>query len=110
MKRIYLANVVAIATLGTPAYADLSDPTRPYDGRAASYVAPAPLGPMLQSTRISAQRKSAVISGRTVSVGDVVDGAIVADIRQYEVVLNKGGRETILRLLPKLTKEKGNAE
>ncbi len=110
MKRTAIGASAAIAmVLAGATHADLTDPTRPYDGRATNYVEPA-RGPVLQSTRISAQRKSAVISGRTVSVGDMVDGAVVADIRSYEVILNKAGRETSLRLLPKLTKEKGNAE
>jgi hypothetical protein len=59
---------------------------------------------VLQSTRVSSWQRVAVISGRTVGVGDAVDGAIVADIRPYEVLLKKDGRETTLRMLPRLDK------
>jgi hypothetical protein len=85
----------------------LSDPTRPNRGSASPVsVTPVFRGPVLQATRVSAQNKLAIISGRAVTVGDAVDGAVVADIRPYEVVLRRGGRETTLRLLPKLTVNK----
>lgn len=80
----------------------LPDPTRPHGasagGRSASGV---------QSILISPQRKVAVVNGREVTVGDRVGDAVVVDIRPYEVILNRGGRESRLRLVPRLDKTKG---
>ena len=69
-----------------------------------------PRTPVLQSTLVAPNRKSAIISGETVKVGDKYRGAVVTEITAYEVRLSKGGRETSLRLLPKLSKEKGVVE
>jgi hypothetical protein len=60
---------------------------------------------MLQSTFISTSQRRAVISGKTYTVGDKFGGGVIADIQPYEVVLKQAGRETRLRLLPKLVKE-----
>ncbi len=62
-------------------------------------------GPELQSTMISLTFRRAVISGRTYKQGDKIDGAVITSIQPYEVTLKQGGRETRLRLLPKLTRE-----
>lgn len=107
---------VSAALFAVPLLAEtLSDPTRPLDsapavGSSATTAAAAPSGPVLQSTLISPLRRSAVISGRTVKIGDTVDGAKVVDIQSYEVRLRRGGREASLRLLPKLAKEQGKTE
>ncbi len=81
---------------------DLPDPTRPHGasagGRSASGV---------QSILISPQRKVAVVNGREVTVGDRVGDAVVVDIRPYEVILNRNGRESRLRLVPRLDKTMG---
>lgn len=85
----------------------LSDPTRPAVGAESPAVpgkAAAPTGPQLQSTMISPTFRRAVISGRSYNVGDKFDGAVIADIQPYEVTLRREGRETRLRLLPRLTK------
>lgn len=85
----------------------LSDPTRPFAGAEASAVpqeATVPTGPQLQSTMISPTFRRAVISGRSYKVGDRFDGAVIADIQPYEVTLRRDGRETRLRLLPRLAK------
>lgn len=84
--------------------AGLVDPTRPsYGGVSAADERPAGSG--LQSTYVSASRRRAVIGGRTYSVGDKFGGAVIADIQPYEVILKQAGRETRLRLLPKMAKE-----
>lgn len=93
---------VLCALLAGPALAQgpsaaLVDPTRPDGG--ASYV---PAGPVLQSTMVSPGRKLAIISGRVVVIGENVGRAIVTDIRPYEVTLTQGGRETHLRVVPRL--------
>lgn len=86
--------------------AGLVDPTQPpYSGTSGRNAAPKSTGPMLQSTFISTSQRRAVISGKTYKVGDKFGGAVIADIQPYEVVLIQAGRETRLRLLPKLAKE-----
>lgn len=90
----------------------LSDPTRPPDftPRSAGAGPSAPAGPVLQSTLVAPNRKTAIISGKQVQIGDTFQGAVITDITAYEVRMSRGGRETRLRLLPKLTKETGTAE
>jgi len=84
----------------------LVDPTQPpYSGTSGATAAPKSTGPMLQSTFISTSQRRAVISGKTYTVGEKFGGAVIADIQPYEVVLKQAGRETHLRLLPKLVKE-----
>jgi hypothetical protein len=83
----------------------LDDPTRPYGrSQVRASTQPTVRGPVLQSTRISPTEKVATISGRRVAVGDTIDGAVVAEIRPYEVVLHKDGQDTTLRMLPRLEK------
>ena len=81
----------------------LPDPTRPYTGQVASGALPV-TGPELQSTMISPIFRRAVISGRTYQQGDKIDGAVITNIQSYEVTLKQGGRETRLRLLPRLAR------
>ena len=98
-----------LAVVGSQAadiLAGLADPTRP------SYLAVdvgsgklQPMGPVLQSTFISASQRRAVISGRTYTVGDQFGGGVITDIQPYEVVLKRADRETRLRLFPRLAKE-----
>ena len=86
--------------------AGLVDPTQPaYSGTSGGIAASKPTGPLLQSTFISTSQRRAVIDGKSYTVGDKFGGAVIADIQPYEVVLKKAGRETRLRLLPKLAKE-----
>ena len=85
----------------------LVDPTRPsYLGStSATGMAAYHAGPVLQSTFVSASQRRAVIDGKTYIVGDKFGGAVIIGIQSYEVVLERNGRETRLRLLPKLAKE-----
>lgn len=84
----------------------LLDPTRPHQPGTVSAVAQEAItGPELQSTMISPTFRRAVISGRTYKQGDKIGGAVIISIQPYEVTLKQGGRETRLRLLPKLTRE-----
>jgi hypothetical protein len=86
--------------------AGLVDPTQPaYSGTSGGTAMSKPTGPLLQSTFISTSQRRAVIGGKSYTVGDKFGGAVIADIQPYEVVLKKAGRETRLRLLPKLAKE-----
>jgi hypothetical protein len=102
-----LGVVTAIAVCAPAAAFAFSDPTQPM-GHAvpSSHAVPSqPKAPVLQSTLVSPQRRLAVISGKQVQVGDAVNGAVVTEISQYEVRIKQNGRETTLRLLPKLNKE-----
>lgn len=113
VRSVFAALVLAIASWNAMAAAALTDPTRPMDfatGSAAPSTPAHPAAPVLQSTLVSPDRKSAIISGKTVKIGDKFRGAVVTDITAYEVRLSQGGRETSLRLLPKLQKEKGTVE
>jgi len=84
----------------------LVDPTQPpYSGTSGATAAPKSTGPMLQSTFISTSQRRAVISGKSYTVGDKFGGGVIADIQPYEVVMKRAGKETHLRLLPKLAKE-----
>lgn len=83
----------------------LPDPTRPSYVRATAGARAQWSGPVLQSTFISVSQRRAVISGRSYHVGDKFSGGIITDIQPYEVLLKQAGRETRLRLLPRLAKE-----
>ena len=106
---------IALIWFALPALAaQLVDPTQPAEyvavpGSAAA-VSLVPSGPILQSTIVSPQRKSAVISGKPVKIGDTYEGSTIVDIMPYEVRMSRGGRETTLRLLPKLAKDKGKGK
>ena len=86
--------------------AGLVDPTQPaYSGTSGGNAASKPTGPLLQSTFISTSQRRAVISGKTYAVGDKFGGAVITEIQPYEVVTKRAGKESHLRLLPKLAKE-----
>lgn len=112
MRVAALTFAILSAAFGiAPAAAALPDPTQPMDFVArpnsggSSVMVPA--GPVLQSTVISPERKAAVINGKRVRVGDKFEGATITAITSYEVRMSRAGRETTLRMLPKLIKEKG---
>lgn len=85
--------------------AGLVDPTRPSYGDATMEVEQQPSGPVLQSTFVSTSQRRAVISGKSYRVGDKLGAGVITDIAPYEVVLTQAGRETRLRLLPKVVKQ-----
>lgn len=82
----------------------LPDPTRPPDqiGYAPSQTTSS--GPVLQSVLISPQRRVAIISGKTVKVGDKFGGAHVMSISESEVVLRNGKEMQTLKLFPDVHK------
>jgi MSHA biogenesis protein MshK len=80
---------------------NLPDPTRPGGGGGGGGASG------VTSILITPARKQAVINGRTVVVGDRVGDAVVVDIQPYEVILNRGGRESRMRLVPRLDKLQG---
>jgi hypothetical protein len=80
---------------------ELPDPTNPYGPVAGAAPARG-----VQSILITPRRKQAIIHGRTFNVGDRVDNAVIVDILPYEVILNDGGHEKRMRLVPSLDKRK----
>jgi MSHA biogenesis protein MshK len=101
-----LASFVSMTTAQS-----LRDPTRP-PGGAAAKTASAKKGSrarsemILQTVLISNERKTAVISGQVVSVGDRISGYKLVEINESEVILKgtKGKRK--LRLFPGVSKTK----
>lgn len=80
----------------------LADPTRPPGSGGNEYIAPTG---GVTAIRISGSERSAVIDGRTVKIGDRYGDGQITDIRPYEVILERAGRKTSLRLVPKLEKD-----
>ncbi|WP_145924870.1 MSHA biogenesis protein MshK [Syntrophotalea acetylenivorans] len=92
--------------------ASLPDPTRPpqrFVEPAASGDAPSK-GLQLGSILIAPQRRVAVINGRPLSAGDRISGAKVVAIEPGQVRLRRGGRDFVLKLLPKRPKVTAVAE
>lgn len=81
---------------------NLPDPTKPPVGYAQGAAAGS--GPVLQSILISPTRRVAVISGKTLHVGESFDDAKVVSISDNEVVMKSGGGKQVLRLYPILRK------
>lgn len=83
----------------------LNDPTRPpQQGAKVERDAVIGDGPVLQSVLIAPGRSEAIISGRTVRVGDRVGEAKVVKIAESEVVLRTGKDLQILKLFPGMEK------
>jgi MSHA biogenesis protein MshK len=79
----------------------LSDPTRPpasLDVTQNQSVSTS--APVLQSVLISPQRMVAIISGKTVTLGEKVGEANVVKITESEVVLRNGKEIQVLKLFP----------
>jgi len=76
----------------------LPDPTRPAAVGESADVRPRGL----TSIRITARQRTAVINGRTVTVGDTVSGGVVQDIRPDEILIRRGDSVSTLRLMPEL--------
>jgi hypothetical protein len=101
----HLMRIVAVLALfvaGSAAWAqNLPDPTRPPEGfDPTGQNAEAADGPVLQSTFVSSGTRHAIISGQTVAVGDKYRNAIVAEIKQGEVVLKEGSERHTLKMFP----------
>ena len=96
---VLVTSLVAVAAVAAE-MGDLPDPTNP-----AGYATGASSSGV-QSILITPRDKQAVIHGRTLRVGDRVGDAVIVDIQSYEVILNRGGRESRMRLVPRLDKQK----
>lgn len=86
--------LLAPGASGTAAWAELRDPTRPAGyGVSAALETVAPEQQWwLTLIKIDGNRRSAVVNGRLVRKGDVVDGATVVEIRPSRVVLSWRGQ------------------
>lgn len=87
----------------------LHDPTRP-DFASPAKTAHATAGWQLNSTLISAHRRLAMINGKTVGVGDRVDGATVIAIRAGAVRLRRSGRQFTIHLIATTIKTRKAAD
>lgn len=104
---------VSLFMLMAASWADaesLVDPTRPPPNLAgAGGAAIEETGSGLQSVLISSGRKSAIIGGQVVGLGEKYGDARVVKITESEVVLQSGTTKEILRLFPDVDKRPARA-
>ena len=101
----WLCAGVLATFLASGALADgAPDPTRPPAALLAEPAGTAPASSKLQSVLISAGRKSAIIGGQLVHVGDKYGEARVTRITESEVVLKTGSATETLKLFPDVEK------
>jgi len=95
------------------AAADLTDPMRPLVVPAATPSTESGDTPPavwhLQGIRIDLRRRSALINGQSVAVGEDVDGAKVLKIENDSVVIQSGEKPSTLRLLKHDVKHRSRA-
>ena len=103
-KRLAAAALIlcALGSAGLRA-GELMDPTRP-TSEGIGAVGGRHSGWILESTFVSPARRTALVNGRIVRVGERVNGATVQSIQPYEVRLVKGRRTIVLRMVPKMVK------
>ncbi len=91
-------SLFASVTLGD---ADLKDPTEPTGFVAKSGLALRTQEPIPQLTAIviSGDRRTAVIDGHILSVGDRIGHKVLKEIGSYSVKLDDNGKEMIINLL-----------
>ncbi len=99
---LLLLGMLALPAAAAVFSSGLADPTRPPGSGGNTYSAPTS---GVTAIRISGSERSAVIDGRTVKIGDRYGDGQISDIRLYEVILERAGRKTSLRLVPKLEKD-----
>jgi len=103
LRKVLVAGVAlaALALVGASSAVPLDDPTRPPTAQSAKVhkAARKPLRWTLSSTLVSAQRRTAVINGRVVGVGEKINGARVVAILPSKVHLRRKGRDITLVLL-----------
>ena len=80
-------------------FADLPDPTRPWEAEGASVLEEGPRTLTLESTVVSGERRLAIINGKTLGIGALIDGYRIKDIAPYRVDLDKQGQAMTLHLV-----------
>lgn len=110
IRQAMLRSALAGVTCAVHQYAlaqALVDPTRPPTMAAQAVAESSSAGvPVLQSVLISPQRTEAIISGKTVRVGDKLGNARVIRITESEVVLRDGKNSQVLKLFPNIEKKR----
>src|SRR5688572_24200190 len=112
MKRsLTTALAIALTLFSAVAAAQaIKDPTRPPAGLGTAgepAAAQAPTGgPVLQSVMLSPSRRAAIISGQLVSRGENYGDAVLAEVAEDHVVLNRGGSLQVLKMYPGAEKRK----
>ena len=99
--------------LAGPVWADdldgLTDPSRPSARGVQGDEGVGRGGLVLESTLLSPERQFAVINGQKLTVGERIHGAQIVAIGAYEVILNRSGTRSALRMVPKSVVEKHEA-
>lgn len=92
--------LLGLASLAAVAPAFALDPTQPPAGRLAAAAEPAEAASILRLQAIMrvGTRVSAVIDGRTLTVGDRVGDARILAIHPHAVVIDRQGQQQELRL------------
>ncbi|WP_426337767.1 MSHA biogenesis protein MshK [Pseudoduganella sp. S-14] len=108
MRKI-LAALAVLAAIPALAQTALPDPTRPplealapQAERSGPAVAAVAAGPQLQSVLLARRpggRKLAVIDGAIVPLGGKVGGAVLVEVREGAVVLQRGKQKQVLKLV-----------
>jgi len=104
-----LLAILLLLACGQSAMA-LDDPMRPPTASTVRSSTSTGSGYTLSSTFIARDRKSAIINGRQVSVGDRIDGARVLEIMPTQVQLQAQGRTVTVLLLPIAVKKPAKVE
>lgn len=91
---------------GNSSGASLADPTRPPAQVAfpGAVVSSAAAGPVLQSVLIAPTRKSAIISGERVELGEKYGDARLTQLSEAQAVLEGPQGRTVLKLVPRIEK------
>lgn len=108
-QSFYLCLMLFVASFFAVPYSlaqSLPDPTRPYGtmyGKGGSSANSAS-SPVLQSVLITPQRRMAIISGHSVTVGEKFGEAKVIKITETEVTLAQGREVQVVKLFSELEK------
>jgi MSHA biogenesis protein MshK len=107
-QRLIALSILLAASSPSPAQV-LNDPTKPPASTSLSPEEAAPgeaaVAPSrLQSVLISPSRRTAVIDGRAVTIGDRVGDATLVAIAPSEVILQRGAERQALKLHPGVEK------
>jgi len=105
--------LLTISAAAAPPLEGLTDPMQPLVAPAATASTESGDTPptvwQLQGIRIDQRRRSALINGQSVAVGEEVDGAKVLKIENDSVVIQSGEKPSTLRLLKHDVKQRSRA-
>jgi len=98
----YLCAISMLFGVTSSSAEELVDPTRPPAGFGQAIPNAGPVAPILQSILISPTRRVAIVSGKTLRVGDKYGDAQLIAINENEIVLKNGKNRQSLYLYPSL--------